>query len=107
MVVCIVVFDAWWADSTYMRARFPQILAIQLIRQIVKGAAFGQNVNHDYQPVLPHPLKDNRAVVIHAFGSPLQGSRQIAASRAACCRPIFRAAVSSFIQEHLQSAAAK
>src|SRR5438034_1361212 len=27
MVVCIVVFGAWWADSTYMRARFPQILA--------------------------------------------------------------------------------
>ncbi len=22
MVVCIVVFGAWWADSTYMRARF-------------------------------------------------------------------------------------
>jgi len=42
MVVCVVVFGAWWADSTYMRARFPQILAIQLIRQIVKGAAFGK-----------------------------------------------------------------
>ena len=22
MVVCVVVFGAWWADSTYMRARF-------------------------------------------------------------------------------------
>jgi hypothetical protein len=22
MVVCIVVFGGWWADSTYMRARF-------------------------------------------------------------------------------------
>ena len=79
MVVCIVVFGACWADSTYMRARFPQILAIQLIRQIVKGAAFSKMLTTITNP-FAHPLKDNRAVVIHALGSPLQGVPLMAAS---------------------------
>src|ERR1017187_275733 len=43
--------------------------------RVIKAAALVK-----CQPRLPthlgHPLKDNRAVVIHAVGSPLQGSRQ-------------------------------
>jgi len=44
---------------------------------------------------LAHSLEDEGAVAIHAVGPPLQGAGRIAASRADCSRPIFRAEIPS------------